>query len=71
MISCKKSDNGADYVHIYYTDVICWRGAHVVHAIMAIVFSIVFIAISLIVTLTFYEARAFTGNAGARYCPYM
>ncbi len=67
MISCKKSATSADYVHTYYPEITCWRGAHIAHAIMAIAVSAVFIVIALIVTLTFYEARAFTSNAGARY----
>lgn len=67
MLTCVKSQNGKYFVHSFYSETICWQGAHIAHAVMAVVISIVFILISLIVTLTFYETKQFSGNAGARY----
>ncbi|MDR3548415.1 MAG: hypothetical protein P4M11_09165 [Candidatus Pacebacteria bacterium] len=66
MISCQKDASGV-YVHKYYSEIQCWVGLHILHAIMAIVVSVVFIAISLIVTLTFYDAKVLTANAGSKY----
>ncbi len=68
MISCKKSeDNPGGYVHAYYPETKCWEGLHILHAVMAIMVSLVFIFIALVVTLTFYETKTVTSNAGAKY----
>ena len=66
LITCEKSEDGLNYVHTYYPEVVCWRGQHIFHTVMAIFISIIFMIISLIVTLTFFEAKGFTNNAGAR-----
>lgn len=66
MITCVQDGSG-NYVHSYYHEIICWQGLHILYAIMAIIVSIVFILISLIVTFTFYETKSLTNNAGSRY----
>ena len=65
MITCFKNAEGK-YVHVYYNEIICWEGFHILHAVMTIVISLLFIVISLIVTLTFYEAKGFNSVAGSR-----
>ncbi len=65
MVSCKMSSDGR-YVHMYYDEITCWQGFHILHAICAIVVSVIFVLISLIVTLTFYETKTLTANAGSR-----
>jgi hypothetical protein len=64
MISCRRVGN--ETVHAYYNEIKCWEGLHIFHAIMAAVVSLVFVLISLIVTLTFYETKMLTLNAGSR-----
>lgn len=66
MVTCVASPQG-NRVHSFYDDVRCWQGAHIFHAVMAIVMSVLFVGIALVVTLTFYEAKGFSANAGARY----
>ena len=66
MISCHKNDDGV-FVHNYYVEERCWEGLHILHAIMAVVVSIVFIMISLIVTLTFYDIKTLSANAASKY----
>jgi len=68
MISCKRSENG--YVHVYYPDTKCWEGLHILHAVMAVMVSLIFVIIALVVTLTFYETKTVTSNAGAKYFLY-
>ena len=65
MISCHNDIDG-NFVNNYYTDLRCWEGYHILHGIMAILVSIIFIMISLIVTLTFYDTKTLTSNAGSR-----
>lgn len=69
MLSCKDGPNGTQ-VHQYYPEITCWVGLHILHAAFAGVSSLVFIFISLVVTLTFYETKSLTTNAGARYSNY-
>jgi len=66
MVTCIKDSEGEN-VHSFYNEVKCWKGAHIFHSVMAIFMSILFIIIALIVTLTFYEAKGFSSNPGARY----
>ena len=47
MITCVRSDNGY-YVHLYYKEIICWQGLHILYAIMAVLVSIIFILISVL-----------------------
>lgn len=65
LITCKKTEDGA-YVHVSYTEIVCWQGSHIFHGVMASLISVVFIGISLVVTLTFYEAKGFSTSAGSR-----
>ncbi|MDR3546668.1 MAG: hypothetical protein P4M11_00070 [Candidatus Pacebacteria bacterium] len=60
-------DSHGSYVHVYYPDVKCWQAMHILHAVLAVVVSLVFIFIALVVTFTFYETKTVTSNAGAKY----
>jgi len=66
MISCHKNGQGVS-VHNSYHEINCWEGYHILHAALAIFVSIIFILISLIVTLTFYDAKSLSANAGCKY----
>lgn len=66
IVTCKDNSTG-QLVLASYPEVECWVGLHILHAAIAITVSIIFILISLIVTITFYETRTLTPNAGSKY----
>lgn len=49
-----------------YPDTECWTGAHIIHASFAIVISIIFIMISTVVSLTYFESRSTSNDLAAK-----
>jgi len=49
-----------------FRDVKCWEGAHIIHACFAIIVSIIFILISLVVSLTYFESRSTSNDLAAK-----
>ena len=66
MLACAENETETGYVHSNYRDVECWTGTHIIHAVAAILVSILFIIISIIVCLTYYESRTTTNDPSAR-----
>lgn len=55
MIDCHADEEGA-LVNIYFESFPCWTGQHIIHATFAIVVSIIFILVSMIVGLTYFDS---------------
>ena len=60
-----ESKNGI-YTHIYFSNVICWKTFHILHSFFSIFITIVFISLTFIISLTFFESKASINNANAR-----
>jgi hypothetical protein len=63
MLECSFSSNS---YHHYYPEVKCWTGAHLINSIFAVIISIIFITISLIVGLMFYDSRMTSNEMTAK-----
>ena len=37
-----------------FQDTQCWSGAHIIHAVFAILISVIFVVISMVVSLTYF-----------------
>lgn len=66
MIDCQFNVNAQQYVHSSYPDVICYVGTHLIHTIFSIGFTAVFVIISLIVAINYFETRMSSPNILAR-----
>ena len=66
MLKCRMDSKGVDYVLVIYPSVVCWQGGHIVHALLGIVVSVALLCISLIFSITFFEARAQAVRVGAK-----
>ena len=51
---------------LLFPDVKCWTGAHIIHSTLAITVSLIFIALCLIVALTFYDSNNNSHDISAR-----
>lgn len=49
-----------------FPDVTCWQGTHIIHASFAIIISIIFILIALVVSLTYFESRSTSNDLAAK-----
>ena len=65
MIDCSYIDG--EYKNNNFDDIICWEGTHIIHAIFSIIVSILFMAISLVVALTYFENNPLSKDPSARY----
>ena len=54
IVQCESDSNG-NLVLNYFPDVICWQGWHLVHALIASLFTLIFVIFSCIVSLMFFE----------------
>ena len=64
VIKCKSNTDQS--THIFYSEVVCWSGIHLLHSIVAIVISVLFLVFSLGVALIFFECRDIHTNPSAR-----
>lgn len=64
MIECTQK-NGS-YENRLYDDMVCWSGEHIIHGTFAIGISLIFICISLIVSLTYFDSQSTSHNISAR-----
>jgi len=65
MVECQTDDNGI-LVHSSYDNIQCWRGMHLLHGTVALVNIFIFVVISLIVALNYFESRITSNNPTAR-----
>ena len=66
LLNCVYDSNG-NYVHAYFSNVQCWNGIYILHAVIAIVMSIVFVVICLAVSMTYFECRSTSNDPTSRY----
>lgn len=64
MLHCHEHD-GHDVLSIF-PDYVCWHGMHIIHATFSIVVSFIFIIISMIVALTYFESKSSSHDISAR-----
>jgi len=65
IVACVK-DNGGNNVHSYFTEVLCWNGMHILHAVFAILGSLIFFCMSIVISLTFFEYKSASNDTTAR-----
>lgn len=66
MLQCDNLDDGSSVLRFYPDSLNCWTGIHILHVVCAVTTSVIFIAISFIICITFFETRFSTGNPEAR-----
>ena len=49
-----------------FPEVECWQGAHIIHAVFAIIISIIFILIAFVVSMTYFESRSTSNDLAAK-----
>jgi len=69
-ISACVKDEREMMVHYIYTEIECWTGVHVIHAAFAIIGSIVFVIITGILSLMYYEYKDSPNDSTARFAQY-
>lgn len=66
IVQCETNpDDGLSYLSSYPT-VQCWAGMHIVHAVVGILNMVVFVSISLVVALNYYESKLSSTDPTAR-----
>ena len=53
-------------MHYIFSDFKCWTGIHIIHAAVAILSSVAYILISLLITLTYYSNMNNPNDASAK-----
>jgi len=53
-------------VHYIFNDFQCWSGVHIIHAAIAIVSMVLFVLVTLLITLTFFKNLSQTNDAGSK-----
>ena len=70
MIACTTGEGEEGIqVHAEFQDIQCWQGFHILHTIFAIVITIVFVIMAIIVALTYFESRITSNDPTARSDP--
>ena len=64
MLHCHSSHGHT--VLTLFPELQCWHGMHIIHATFSIVVSSIFIIISLIVSLTYFESKSASHDISAR-----
>ena len=67
MLVCVESKKDQRSVHyLFKEDFRCWSGIHIIHASIAIIYSVFYIMISFLITLTFYKNLYSSTDAAAK-----
>ena len=64
MLVCKNLDGKS--VHYTYDDFYCWSGPHIIHGTFAILTLIVFLGLSLIISLTYFKPMGSPNDASTK-----
>ncbi len=64
MIDCHMHDG--HYANLLFPDFLCWTGQHIIHAAFALVVSVIFIIISIVVALTYFDSQSTSHDISAR-----
>jgi len=65
IMECGEDENGV-LVNNNIGNISCFQGSHIVHSIVAVITSILFISICAVVQLTFYEVKISIENTDAK-----
>ncbi|EGR30164.1 PAS domain S-box family protein [Ichthyophthirius multifiliis] len=65
VVECEANDQGIQVLS-YFNDVQCWKGWMLVHQIISILFMLIFVIISSIVSLTYFEPKMTSANRTSR-----
>ena len=65
MVACVKNTSGVS-VHSYFTNVECWKGMHILHAVFALVMAVFFFFLCSIISLTYYEYKTTSNDPNSR-----
>ena len=52
--------------HYIFKNFTCWSGVHIIHAVLAIAISLIFLAICITISLTYYKSRSSSNDSSAR-----
>ena len=66
VLACVTNRQTGVMVHTYFPEIECWTGSHILHAVFAIFAIILFIAISMVFSLTYFEYRSTSNDPTAR-----
>ena len=66
MVECNNDPETGKSVHNLFPDVVCWQGTHILHGVIALIIIVVFVSISLIVALNYFESRISSSDPTAR-----
>jgi hypothetical protein len=66
VVNCGSAETGDYQVMNSYTDVVCWKGWHLFHAAITLLFVFLFVFISSIVALALFEPRMASKKLTAR-----
>jgi len=66
ILECQLDPDLGVYKNSNIDGMICWEGSHIIHSIIGVISSILFISICAIVQLTFYEVKISIENTDAQ-----
>jgi len=66
IVACVTNPFTDKKVHTFFTDEECWTGIHVLHAVFAILGSMLFFVISGVISLTYFEYKSNSNDPTAR-----
>lgn len=66
IMECDLNQDTGAYMNGNIDGVVCWEGTHIIHSIIGVISSILFILICAVVQLTFYEVKISIDNNEAK-----
>jgi hypothetical protein len=67
MVTCSTDPNTGILVHSSFPEIQCWKGTHILHAIVGLTTIITFVIIAVVVALNYFESRISSQDPTARY----
>lgn len=65
-MECTTDETTGNVINENIANIPCFQGSHIIHSIVAVITSILFISICLVVQLTFYEVKISIDNTDAK-----
>ncbi len=65
-MECGYNEESGKHENGNIANILCWEGSHIIHSIIGVITSILFISICLVVQLTFYEVKISIDNTDAK-----
>ncbi|CAD8168019.1 unnamed protein product [Paramecium pentaurelia] len=65
IIDCQNDSNG-NYVHYYFPNQQCWKSAHIIHGIIAIIMIVFFYGFCIIFGVIYYESKFISEQANSQ-----